>query len=104
MSDYWTGEKARQYARESWGLKIDRWMSVDFDADMGYVRIRGDRKSHYPAVFRTDTSLERSGILLDRGLNDELIGIELFLHQGQLRDVTCSELVRLLRAEKGDAT
>lgn len=91
---YMTGGSGRRYALENWGLELEYWTSVDLEADMGYIEIRGNRKPG--SVARTDLSLQRSGILLDFDVNEELLGIELFLRKGKLRPETLVEVKRLL--------
>lgn len=68
-------------------------LRIDHEADMGYIEVR----EHGPgSVHRTDLTHEHRGVLADRGFDDRLLGIEIFLRGGEVRPESEPVIRRLL--------
>lgn len=69
-------------------------LRVDPEADMGYIRVReGGFK-------RNDLADEPRGIIADYDAHGRLLGIEIFLRDGEVRPESAEVIRRLLGAEK----
>lgn len=68
-------------------------MRIDHQADMAYIQVRELRVSDR---VRIDTSHRRDGVFAHYDTGRDLIGIELFLRDGQVRPESDAVVRRLL--------